>query len=61
MIQALADAMKVAICRGTPKSKFESASHGTVGLILISSLTKCEKQEIEEENNSEKSEEKAAH
>ena len=61
MIQALVDATKVAICRGTPKSNFESASHGTVGLILISSLTKCEKQEIEEENNSAKSEENTAH
>ena len=37
-------ATKVAICRGTPKSKFESASHGNVGLILISSLKKCGKQ-----------------
>lgn len=37
-------ATKVAIYRGTPKSKFESASHGTVGLILISSLKKCGKQ-----------------
>ena len=36
-------ATKVAIYRGTPKSKFESASHSTVGLILISSLKNCEK------------------
>ena len=41
-------ATKVAICRGTPKSSFESASHSTVGRILINRLEKCGKQERKE-------------
>ena len=38
---------KVAICRGTPKSKFESASHDAVRAVFVSGLEKCGKQEIQ--------------
>ena len=38
-------ATKVAICRGTPKSKFESAPHATVGPVLVRGPKMCGKQD----------------
>lgn len=36
----------VAICRGTPKLKFQSASHTVVGQIYKKNVKKCGKQDI---------------